>query len=125
MIVYGANPVLEAVRAHPRRVRYVAIAREHSGRMQKVVAETKEAGVALRILSVGEINRLAGKGNVHNGVIAEVDAGAYADFHDAVENDATKQLGLRRTGEYQRRPADRPAQRRYTGARLVATPLAG
>jgi len=90
MIVYGANPVLEAVRAHPRRVRYVAIAREHSGRMQIVVAETKEAGVSLRILSVGEINRLAGKGNVHNGVIAEVDAGAYADFHDTVENEDTK-----------------------------------
>jgi len=89
MIVYGANPVLEAIRSHPRRVRYVAIAREHSGRVQKVVAEVKEAGVTLRILGVNEVNRMAGKGNVHNGVIAEVDAGAYADFHDVVENEET------------------------------------
>lgn len=89
MIVYGANPVLEAIRSHPRRVRYVAIAREHSGRMQKIVAEAKEAGVALRILSVKEVDRLAGRG-VHNGVVAEVDAGSYADFHDAIAGEATK-----------------------------------
>ena len=42
MIVYGANPVLEAIRSHPKRVRYAAIAREHSGRMQKVVAEAQK-----------------------------------------------------------------------------------
>ena len=88
MIVYGANPVLEALRAHPRRVRYVAIAREQSGRVQKVLAEAKEAGVAVRILSTNELNRLAGRG-VHNGVVADVAEGAYVDFDDVVNDEAT------------------------------------
>src|SRR5919112_718545 len=47
MIVYGVNPVLEALRAHPKRVRY-------------------------------------------NGVVADVEGGAYADFHDTVSNEETK-----------------------------------
>ena len=43
MIVYGVNPVLEAIRSHPDRVRYVAVAREQSARLQKVVAEVSKA----------------------------------------------------------------------------------
>src|SRR5215212_6758360 len=89
MIVYGANPVLEAIRAHPKRVRYVAIQREHSGRMQKLMAEADEAGVAVKIMTTNEIVRLAGRG-VHNGVIAEISATAYADFHDTLALEATK-----------------------------------
>lgn len=89
MIVYGANPVLEALRAHARRVRYVAVAREHSGRMQKIIADAKEADVEVRLLPVSQIDKLAGKG-VHNGVCAEVSEGVYADFHDTVSNEETK-----------------------------------
>lgn len=89
MIVYGANPVLEALRAHPQRVRYIAVQREQSGRMQKVIAEAKAAGVAVRILTTNEIVKLAGRG-VHNGVVAEVAEAAYADFHDAVSREETK-----------------------------------
>lgn len=89
MIVYGANPVLEALRAHPDRVRYVGITREQSGRMQKLVAAAKSAGVAVRILSTNDLNRLTGRG-VHNGVVAEVSEMAYADFHDAVMNEETR-----------------------------------
>ena len=89
MIVYGANPVLEAIRAHPKRVRFVGIQREHSGRMQKLMAEARSAGVAVKIMTTNEIVRAAGR-VVHNGVIAEVDAGTYADFHDTVESESTK-----------------------------------
>jgi 23S rRNA (guanosine2251-2'-O)-methyltransferase len=89
MIVYGANPVLEAIRAHPSRVRFVGIQREHSGRLQKLMAEAKEAGVAVKVMTTNELARLAGRG-VHNGVIAEVTLGAYADFHDTIANEETK-----------------------------------
>lgn len=89
MIVYGANPVLEALRAHPKRVRYVGITREQSGRMQKLVAEAKAQGVAVRTMTTNEIDRLTSRG-VHNGVLADVDAGTYTDFHDTVMEDATK-----------------------------------
>ena len=89
MIVYGANPVLEALRAHPKRVRYVGITRDQSGRMQKLMATAKAAGVAVKILTTNEIDRLTNRG-VHNGVVADVDAGSYADFHDTVASDATR-----------------------------------
>ena len=89
MIVYGANPVLEAIRSHPDRVRYVAIAREQSARLQKIVADAKKAGVAVRMMPAQQIDKLAGRG-VHNGVVAEVHEAAYADFDDAIAREETK-----------------------------------
>lgn len=89
MIVYGANPVIEAIRSHPKKIRYVAIAREQSGRLQRVITEAKEAGVAVRSLPASQIDRLAGRG-VHNGVVAEVANAAYADFDDVIANEATQ-----------------------------------
>jgi 23S rRNA (guanosine2251-2'-O)-methyltransferase len=89
MIVYGVNPVLEAIRSHPERVRYVAIAREQSARMQRVVTEADKAGVAVRLMPVSRIDRLAGRG-VHNGVVAEVIEAVYADFDEVIQRDETK-----------------------------------
>jgi len=89
MIVYGANPVLEAIRSHPGRVRYVAIAREQSARLQRVVDEAKQAGVAVRVLPAPQIDKLAGRG-VHNGVVADVHEAAYADFDDVLAREETR-----------------------------------
>jgi 23S rRNA (guanosine2251-2'-O)-methyltransferase len=89
MIVYGVNPVLEALRAHPARVRFVGIAREQSGRMQKLIGEAKSAGVSVRVMSAHELDRLSNRG-VHNGVVADVDAGAYVDFHDVATAEETR-----------------------------------
>ncbi|HVR43343.1 MAG TPA: 23S rRNA (guanosine(2251)-2'-O)-methyltransferase RlmB [Thermoanaerobaculia bacterium] len=83
MIVYGANPVLEALRAHPERVRWVAVSREGGRRGQRIVEAAREAGVAVRFPGAKELARLAG-GGVHNGVVAEVSSGAYAGFEEAV-----------------------------------------
>jgi len=88
MIVYGANPVYEALRSHPNRVRYVAVAKEHTGRMQKIIAEAKDANVEVRMIPVAQIDKLAGRG-VHNGVIADVAEGVHADFHDTVSKEET------------------------------------
>lgn len=89
MIVYGINPVTEAIRAHPKRVRFVGVTRDQSTRMQKVLAEAKNAGVAVRVMTTNEIEKLTHRG-VHNGVIADVDAGTYADFHDVMTEDTAK-----------------------------------
>src|SRR4028118_1299122 len=89
MIVYGANPVLEAVRAHPKRVRFIGITREQNTRMQKLVNEAKHAGVAVRVMSMNDIDRMTNRA-VHNGVIADGAAGSFADFHDAMANEETK-----------------------------------
>lgn len=88
MIIYGVNPVLEAIRSHAERVRYVGVAREETARHQRLIGEAKRAGVAVRNLAADQIDRLAGRG-VHNGVVAEVSETAYADFDDIVANEAT------------------------------------
>ena len=85
MIIYGVNPVLEAIRSHPDRVRYVGIAREQSSRHQKLIAEAKNHGVNVRTMTSEQIDRLASRG-VHNGVVAEVSESSYADFDDAIES---------------------------------------
>jgi 23S rRNA (guanosine2251-2'-O)-methyltransferase len=88
MIVYGANPVLEAIRADPRRVRFVAVAKENSARHQRIVAEAREKDVNVRIVPSNQIDKLAGR-VVHNGVVAEVSEAAYVDFDEVVANDET------------------------------------
>lgn len=89
MIIYGVNPVLEAIRSHPDRVRYVGVAREQSARHQRLIGEAKQHGVAIRNMASDQIDRLAGRG-VHNGVVAEVSQQGYADFDDAIAAEGTK-----------------------------------
>jgi 23S rRNA (guanosine2251-2'-O)-methyltransferase len=84
MIIYGVNPVVEAIRANPKKVQFVAVAKDHGGKVQRAIVAAKEAGIPLRYLTSEQIDRLAERG-VHNGVVAEVSAAAYADFDDLVE----------------------------------------
>ena len=42
MVIYGVNPVLESIRSHPERVRYVGVAREQTSRHQRLIAEAKK-----------------------------------------------------------------------------------
>jgi 23S rRNA (guanosine2251-2'-O)-methyltransferase len=88
MIIYGLNPVLEALRSQPDSVRWVGIARNHGGKVERALAEAKRAGVAVRMLPADQVDRLAGRG-VHNGVVAEVGESAYADFDETIASEAT------------------------------------
>ena len=88
MIIYGMNPVLEAIRAEPKRVRYIAVSRDHSARHKRVIDSAREAGVPLRMVAPVQLDRLAGRG-VHNGVVAEVSETTYADFDDVIAEEAT------------------------------------
>jgi len=83
MIIYGANPVLEAIRSNPSRVRYVGVSRESTARHQRLIKEATTAGVSVRPLNGDQIDRIAGR-VVHNGVVAEVSETGYADFDDAI-----------------------------------------
>jgi 23S rRNA (guanosine2251-2'-O)-methyltransferase len=91
MIIYGLNPVLEALRSHPEQVRFVAISREHGSKMQRVVAEATKAGVPVRTMQPEQIDRLAARG-VHNGIVAEVAESGYADFDAVVAQEGTRFL---------------------------------
>lgn len=85
MIIYGVNPVIEAIRSHPDRIHFIAIAREHTGRHQRVIAEARKAGVSVRQVGNDQVDRMAGRG-VHNGVAADIAESGYVDFDDALES---------------------------------------
>jgi 23S rRNA (guanosine2251-2'-O)-methyltransferase len=89
VIIYGLNPVIEAVRAQPDRIHYIGVSREHGGKLQRAIAEAKKAGVAVRQMEPAQIDRLAG-GGVHNGIVADVSAGSYADFDEVVGREKTR-----------------------------------
>src|SRR5438128_3575291 len=86
MIIYGVNPVLEAIRSHPQRIHYIAVAK--GAHTNRVFDAAKNAGVPVRILPPEHIDRAAG-GGVHNGVIADLSEASYADFDEVVARDAT------------------------------------
>ena len=88
MIIYGLNPVLEALRSHPKRVRYVGVSRSASGKFGKAIDVAKQAGVPVRQIPPDQLDRLAGRG-VHNGIIADLAEASYVDFDEVVDLEAT------------------------------------
>jgi len=88
MIIYGLNPVIEAIRSHPERIHYVGVSREHGGKLQRAIDEAKKSGVAVRQMTSEQIDRLAR--GVHNGIVADVSQGSYADFEDVISRQTTK-----------------------------------
>jgi 23S rRNA (guanosine2251-2'-O)-methyltransferase len=82
MIIFGFNPVLESLKAHPGRVRWVAIHRTE-GKLSRVIDEAKKAGVPIRKVEPEQLDRLSGR-NIHNGIVADVSEGSYADFEEAL-----------------------------------------
>lgn len=69
MLIYGLNPVLEALRAgRVTQVRVVATARD---RMRDLRQVAESAGVPIRVVEAAELDRAA-RGGVHQGVVADV-----------------------------------------------------
>jgi len=89
MIIYGMNPVIEALRSHPERVSFIGVSRDHGGRLEKAIGVARQAGVSVRQMTSEQLERLAGRG-VHNGIVAEVKATEYADFEDVVGSEETR-----------------------------------
>ena len=88
MIIYGLNPVIEAIRSQPGRIRYIGVSREHGNKLQKAIAEAKSARVSVRPMNAEQIDKLAGHG-VHNGIVAEVEDAGYVDFDEVLGKDET------------------------------------
>jgi len=70
MLIYGINPVLEALRAG--RVRELRVGEREGGRMRDVLALAGERGIRVRRVPAEMLDREAG-GGVHQGVVALVD----------------------------------------------------
>lgn len=69
MIIYGINPVLEALRA--RRVTQLRVAARRDDRLRQLLSVAAEQGVRIERVSGDALDRAAQRG-VHQGVVAEV-----------------------------------------------------
>jgi 23S rRNA (guanosine2251-2'-O)-methyltransferase len=69
LIIYGINPVLEALRAG--RVESIRLSGRGDSRVNAVIDAAKKAGVAIKRVDASELER-ASKGGVHQGVVAVV-----------------------------------------------------
>jgi 23S rRNA (guanosine2251-2'-O)-methyltransferase len=69
MIIYGINPVLEALRAG--RVKEIRLADRTGGRLAEVMQLARERGVPARRVPAETLEREARRG-VHQGVVAEI-----------------------------------------------------
>ena len=71
MIVYGLNPVLEALRAG--RVRKLRVGPRSDRRVEDAIALARKAGVTVERTDAASLDRVA-RGGVHQGLAADVDA---------------------------------------------------
>jgi 23S rRNA (guanosine2251-2'-O)-methyltransferase len=82
MIIYGINPVVEALRAE--RVKSLRALDRASGRIVDVVEMAERAGISVRRVSAQELDRAA-RGGVHQGVVAEAIERDRFDLSDLVQ----------------------------------------
>ena len=80
-MIYGVNPVLEALRAH--RVREVRVSDRASGRVDQAIAIARSQGVPVRQFPTQAIARDA-RGGVHQGVVAVLKPVAEYSVNDLV-----------------------------------------
>jgi 23S rRNA (guanosine2251-2'-O)-methyltransferase len=85
--VYGVNPVLEALKAHPKDVVRVLVERGHEGRMShgadRVAQAAADAGVRVEDVPHGDLGHRS-RGGVHQGVGAELTEFRYAELEDVL-----------------------------------------
>ena len=67
MIIYGINPVLEALRAG--RVESIRLSQRGDARLAEILEAARQSGVGIKRVDASELDR-ASKGGVHQGVVA-------------------------------------------------------
>ena len=79
VIIYGINPVLEAIKSG--RAREVLIAQRADDRLQRLLEEAGRQSVRVRFVTRDELEHAA-KGGVHQGVVADVERRTEATLDD-------------------------------------------
>jgi 23S rRNA (guanosine2251-2'-O)-methyltransferase len=82
VIIYGLNPVLEALRA--RRVRSVRVSARADKRVQDVLRIAADAHVRVERVDPAELERVS-RGGLHQGVVADVEDAPDYDVSDLVQ----------------------------------------
>jgi 23S rRNA (guanosine2251-2'-O)-methyltransferase len=82
MIIYGINPVLEALRAG--RVKELRVVARAAGRVADLLDAADRAGVPVRRVGAGDLDRAA-RGGVHQGVVAHLADAMQYDIADLVD----------------------------------------
>jgi 23S rRNA (guanosine2251-2'-O)-methyltransferase len=85
MLVYGINPVLEALRSG--RVRRLRVGPRGDRRIEEALALAREKGVAIERADATAIDRAA-RGGVHQGIVAELDGPRDYSLRDLVDGAA-------------------------------------
>ena len=87
--LFGINAIRETIIAAPNSVREIFVneSSTHS-RLQELVAEARQLGLPVSFRSMRDLDRLA-QGQRHQGVVAVVEAYAYADFELLLQAVAT------------------------------------
>jgi len=81
-LIYGINPVTEALKARGRLLEWVGVTKErHDLRLQRIVEDCRKQGVAVRFLTRQEIERMT-HDQGHQGVLAVTSAKHYYDLDD-------------------------------------------
>ncbi len=89
MIIYGINPVLEALRAG--RVRELRVGDRGGDRLRQLLALAGESGVRVRKVTAGTLDRDARQG-FHQGVVADVGTAIEHSVEDLVRGAAAAPL---------------------------------
>lgn len=69
-IIYGVNPVIECLKAKRRSIRKILVHRKEIP--EEIISECSTRNIKIRTVSREEINRIAGRDVVHQGIVAEV-----------------------------------------------------
>ena len=89
MLIYGINPVFEALRAG--RVKELRVVARASGRLADLIVAAERAGVPVRRVGAGDLERAA-RGGVHQGVLAQLADAARYDIADLVDDSSRTPL---------------------------------
>ena len=85
-VLFGINPVIEALKAGSRSFDYVAVmAGRRDARAQSIFEAARDAGVPVRQVSRDQLERLAGT-NGHQGVVAVTSEKHYSDIDQVLDN---------------------------------------
>jgi 23S rRNA (guanosine2251-2'-O)-methyltransferase len=82
LIIYGINPVLEAIKA--KRAKEIWVAQRADDRLQRLLEEAARLSVRVRFVTRDELDHAAKRG-AHQGVVADVERRTEATLEDLAE----------------------------------------